>query len=1112
MRFAIIFVIALLLIPVFSVSNMDIEYNGSIVKNQNNPNNDFIVSRSSRGTNTDGYEPNDNFSTATIIVYNETGTTFINNQSVGGVGDVVDYWKLSIDNGTTVYSGNSILGKDDPIKVFITLSFNELNQGSNGVKMIIYDAEYHILGESLVAIENNPASLLFIGQVEPYIYIKVCSNPSANAYRYVLAIGNTTEDFNPAYDDNDYFANAKEINITAGKILQNQYLDITHDIADFYKFYVIKGQKIDIKLQVLNNDKDNFDLYLFNKTRAGAWIRSSTKIGYNDQIVYNSPINTTFYLRVVAKNGQGFYNIAFHGNAPPKWNLSFPHNFSFDEDAKGKYIELRDAFYDLNPNDQIKIDLWDEKNRTWINLTKGIRLDEGIISLLGNQTLVFSPLPNQHGRDEIKVRAYDDLEENYTEQLITIIVLPKNDPPILNGTKEWILGPSLTPSNDGNKISGIEGTMFACTVTAYDPYDRGDSIKFYDNTDLFNINEDTGEISFLALCNNTGKHKVEITAVDDGIPPMSCTREFEFNIFGCNCNVPEVELIEPRQNSMIFTLTPRFTWKQVNEDFFDRNVTYDLYLSSDEALVANMDRSTLNKILYDQTVFELPESSELIDNTTYYWSVFPNDGLHLGECLSGVYSFKTDTCIKIPMVKYTSPMNNKTISHDYVILQWETDYLGTDKIYYDVYFGVSMAELLDPYNEPVTMVIVNWYTIQNLYFENFYYWKVVPYTDKVRATDIEIWSFFVTRDIITIQQLTPANNSIFLPVNNITLTWDLFYSKPEKVNCILYWSTSPEFDLGKGIHVSNNRSYTIEQLSERTYYWKLSPYNNGLRGNDSETWRVTFKQIEIPKTLLIKPINTSLYSGIVDLQWRVLYSDEKAKAKMKYDIYMDNSTNDPNNMKLVQSNCRGTFYTAFLPFEENTTYYWYVIPKFEMEDGGIITGICSSGVVRFTLTIDCTPIYKIDLELAKNSSTLKPNSNETIYFILNNLGNRNTILDISIKFDQNSNITTFLEYNTIALNPKEKQRIGVNVNALDKAKPGDYTLLIKVNSRESEEIKLEEEILVKIKDDNDTKILDTKNDNSDASIISIPFIIIMIIVIIITIIYLYVNIKTKKYD
>ena len=159
-------------------------------------------------------------------------------------------------------------------------------------------------------------------------------------------------------------------------------------------------------------------------------------------------------------------------------------------------------------------------------------------------------------------------------------------------------------------------------------------------------------------------------------------------------------------------------------------------------------------------------------------------------------------------------------------------------------------------------------------------------------------------------------------------------------------------------------------------------------------------KINVPKVTLIQPINTTLYSSLVELRWRVEYEGEIDISDIWYDIYLDNSTNIAGIMnKITEDEHYGhTFYNEYLTFEENLTYYWYVIPHLELESSSI-TGVCSSGVVWFKFGSEDV-VFNLSLELDQSEVTIKPDSSEIVYFNVKNIGNTQTTVDIYVTFEQ----------------------------------------------------------------------------------------------------------------
>ncbi len=106
----------------------------------------------------------------------------------------------------------------------------------------------------------------------------------------------------------------------------------------------------------------------------------------------------------------------------------------------------------------------------------------------------------------------------YREVIFTILNV--NDPPEIEAL---------------DTITAEVGVDFKYTVYATDE-DKGDSLTFSDDTDLFDIDPDTGEISFTPSEKDGGIHHVTITATDEDGQTDQVTMTFI---------VPEVEEDKP---------------------------------------------------------------------------------------------------------------------------------------------------------------------------------------------------------------------------------------------------------------------------------------------------------------------------------------------------------------------------------------------------------------------------------------------------------------------------------------------------------------------------------------------------------------------------------------
>jgi predicted transcriptional regulator len=1064
-------------------------------------------------------EPNDNFAQATIIQNDPFGTTHILNQSVGAT-DQSDFWLIYTDRGTHDYKNNEINSTIKPDKIHIQLSFNESNQGPKGVFMTIYDSEYHELGKSDVAIEGDPVIITFIAQLNPYIYIKIESSIPESSSKYVFAVINATEPFNPAYGNNEKFSTAIEVNITAGEEFNDdeQYLDKGYDFADFYKFNATVGQSIKIELQILSNANDDFDMFLYNDSDINSLVKKSTRYNQDEQIEHVSPDSKLYYLRVAVKDitddnlrNQGKYKLTLSGNLPPLWNSSFPDKYVMYEDGPKLIVDLNYAFYDMNPLDNVYFEVWDPSmgaNGGWTNTFDTFSLKNATVTQRVDRSIKINTKPNKFGAEIIKVRATDDTQVNYTQRNIRIIIKPTNDPPVINGTNAWRnLGKSVTPSNDGKKLIGQEGKYFECTVTAYEPHDPWDSITFSDNSDMFDINPKTGRISFPTNFTHTGTHEIKITAHDNGTPQMNTTREFEFIIESCSCG-PEVGLLTPNNNYIITSTNPEFNWQLLDDTFLLEETYFDFYISEDRSHIETRSVDALLVTLKGVTNYSV--KSPLTDKTVYYWSVIPNDGLHLGVCVSGIFSFEVRLGEPIPKVELISPPNNQIITITTVTLNWNLDYNGASKVSYEVYLGISVGELQNPAFPPRDIITERTYKIKDLLFDKTYYWKIIPFTPKVRGNSSEIYSFHLDKIVAEIKLKKPVNNSIMLPNEYVKFSWDIIYSNPEKVINILYWSTSPDFDNYYSMELNLTRNFEISDLKVGSYYWKVVPIQDGLRGPESETWVFNVMKIEVPKALTLEPINTTIYySGetmIVILTWTVEYRGGFSLDDVYYDVYMDNSTNIPGKMRKVSpDDYRQTYLPVIITFEEKQEYHWYVIPYLNTEEG-LITGVCRSGVVNFDLG-ELTRRYNLGFALESELIKADPGTSELIYFTVRNLGNQRTTVDLSIHSNAEEFITTTFELSTVTLDIGENKRLALNVKILTTAELGMYYVNITAVARESTVIKAWGEFDINVTQEPIPKIESEKNEFLQQS--SLIFLVILIIIILISI-FSYSKIKRHR--
>lgn len=131
------------------------------------------------------------------------------------------------------------------------------------------------------------------------------------------------------------------------------------------------------------------------------------------------------------------------------------------------------------------------------------------VSIDANNIVTFTADKDWNGKETITFTATDDSDSDTDDVAVT--VNPVNDAPVLN------LPTSLTAK---------ENEQFTYDVSKNVSDVDGDTLKYYDDTDLFDIGETTGIISFTPTELDVGSYQVAIT-VNDGTVNVSKTINFK---------------------------------------------------------------------------------------------------------------------------------------------------------------------------------------------------------------------------------------------------------------------------------------------------------------------------------------------------------------------------------------------------------------------------------------------------------------------------------------------------------------------------------------------------------------------------------------------------------
>jgi hypothetical protein len=185
--------------------------------------------------------------------------------------------------------------------------------------------------------------------------------------------------------------------------------------------------------------------------------------------------------------------------------------------------------------------------------------------------------------------------------------------------------------------------------------------------------------------------------------------------------------------------------------------------------------------------------------------------------------------------------------------------------------------------------------------------------------------------------------------------------------------------------------------------------------------------ITIPEVKLLSPLNSHiLKTKSATLNWMPFNLNASDSERVLYDVYLDTS-DPPGNLLITE--WLGTNITT-PELEDNTTYFWTVIPYLEILPGISIEGICVDLVWNFTIDLNFTPIFGVKLNMTEPEIVLNTGQSRTFNFTIMNTGNVVDKYVITIKFLQNNELINFtkLDIDNITLQSLFQSQINITFN------------------------------------------------------------------------------------
>jgi hypothetical protein len=220
---------------------------------------------------------------------------------------------------------------------------------------------------------------------------------------------------------------------------------------------------------------------------------------------------------------------------PPEIKASAPTSIQLQEDQSNYYLDFYEIFNDTG--DDLTFTIW--TGSAWGSSFDNVNIT---ISVKVNDTLEFSPKTDAFGTDAITVNATNPNPES-NHHIMTVSILPVNDLPVIES-----IGNLQVKNLNSISLYAEQNHWFNETVMASDA--DGDNLVFMDNTSLFDIDYQSGEISFKPGDKDVGYHFINLTVSDINGTNSEDWINVKLTILNVN-DPPTAIIISPENGSTI---------------------------------------------------------------------------------------------------------------------------------------------------------------------------------------------------------------------------------------------------------------------------------------------------------------------------------------------------------------------------------------------------------------------------------------------------------------------------------------------------------------------------------------------------------------------------------
>jgi len=407
-------------------------------------------------------------------------------------------------------------------------------------------------------------------------------------------------------------------------------------------------------------------------------------------------------------------------NDPPARGSPIP-DILIDEGGEYEFSLHREEYFIDGDGDKLYYDIMvDPLHEISGYINFSAKIDGGNLTVTAQDNGTCSSVPLWIFADDDKNVNTAANSADFVHQEVSVTICNINDPPYLSDIEDVF----MFMNEDLHDAFNMEDYV----VDADTPLDElSFKVEEISQTAIFDVQIDWNHFVDIKVMVKDYVGTCHVTvSVSDG--EYTDYAEFDIVVREKN-NPPTCSLLLPLDNSIIPTSSVNLMWEGDDGDGDD--IVYNIYFSRKSS------GAKFHRIGYEGTSLMI---DGLLDDTSYYWQVYPEDKFETGECLDKRYTFTVDLDVDVPRTTLLFPEDGATVNSPHLTLSWSKEYPGALQVTYEVFLyenSETPQSYLSGYDREHLVV-------EDLSYNSTYFWMIIPRAGNIQGECISgTYSFSV---------------------------------------------------------------------------------------------------------------------------------------------------------------------------------------------------------------------------------------------------------------------------------------------------------------------------------------------------------------------------------